>query len=87
MFFTGIRISASGAYRPVHAVLVFSTRSRWSRQTKCSPALRTSAPGSSPASQRIWKPLQMPRTGMPRCAASTTSTITGANRAIAPARR
>ena len=43
----------------------FSTRSRWSRQTKCRPALRTSAPGSRPASHRIWKPLQMPSTGRP----------------------
>ena len=28
--------------------------------------LRSIAPGSSPASSRIWKPLQMPSTGPPR---------------------
>ena len=64
-----------------------STLSQTSRQTKCRPALRVSAPGSRPASQSTWKPLQMPSTGMPRPAAATTSPITGANFAIAPQRR
>ena len=44
-------------------------------------------PGSSPDSHRIWKPLQIPSTGPPRSANARTSSITGANRAIAPHRR
>ena len=64
-----------------------STFSQTSRQMKCSPALRASAPGSSPASQSTWKPLQIPSTGIPRPAAATTSPITGANLAMAPHRR
>ncbi|SLJ61012.1 Uncharacterised protein [Mycobacteroides abscessus subsp. abscessus] len=51
-----------------------STVSHWSRQMKC-------------RSHSTWKPLQMPSTGMPCSAARTTSPITGANRAMAPARR
>ena len=66
---------------------MFSTRSRWSRQTKCRPALRVSAPGSRCASHSTWKPLQMPSTGSPARAAATSSAITGENRAIAPQRR
>ncbi len=58
-----------------------------SRVTNRSPALRVSAPGSRCASQRIWKPLQMPSTGRPARAAGISSVITGANRAIAPQRR
>ena len=46
-----------------------------------------SAPGSSPASHRTWKPLQMPHTKPPRSANSPTCSITGAKRAIAPVRR
>jgi len=49
------------------------------------PALRISAPGSNPASVRIWKPLQMPSTGPPP-ANFFTACITGENRAIAPVR-
>ena len=66
---------------------MFSTRSHWSRQMNRRLALRISTPGSSPASQRIWKPLQMPSTGMPPRAASITDRMTGACAAIAPARR
>ena len=47
----------------------------------------SSAPGSSPASHRTWKPLQMPSTGPPARAKRSTSSITGAKRAIAPTRR
>ena len=54
---------------------------------KRSPLLRVSAPGSSCASHRIWKPLQMPSTGSPALAAGISSAITGANRAMAPQRR
>ena len=71
----------------VQAVEAFSIRSRWSRQLNVRWSLRTSAPGSRCDSQRIWKPLQMPSTGMPPRAASTISGMTLANRAIAPQRR
>jgi hypothetical protein len=37
--------------------------------------------------ERIWKPLQMPRTGPPRAANSRRGSITGAKRAMAPQRR
>ena len=46
-----------------------------------------SAPGSRCDSQRIWKPLQMPSTGMPLPAASMTAVMTGAKREMAPQRR
>jgi hypothetical protein len=49
--------------------------------------LRSIAPGSSPASCRTWKPLQMPITGWPLRANSTTLLMTGLKRAIAPVRR
>ena len=45
---------------------LFSIRSRWSRQTNLRWSLRISAPGSRCDSHRIWKPLQMPSTGIPR---------------------
>ena len=63
-----------------------TSSSTW-RQTNRSPAFGSSAPGSIPASQRTWKPLQIPSTGPPRSANSATASITGENRAIAPARR
>jgi hypothetical protein len=66
---------------------VFTTVRRTSRVMKRSPAFLVSAPGSRCASQRIWKPLQMPSTGRPDRAAGTSSAITGENRAIAPQRR
>ena len=66
---------------------LFSMRRRWSRQTNLRWSLRISAPGSRWDSQRIWKPLQMPSTGMPRSAAAMTSAITGEKREIAPQRR
>ena len=50
-------------------------------------SLSSSAPGSRPASQRTWKPLQMPSTGPPLAANSPTASIAGEKRAIAPARR
>ena len=62
-------------------------RSSTSRQTKLSPALRISAPGSSPVSVSTWNPLHTPSTGTPRSAASTTARITGDRAAIAPERR
>ena len=58
--------SAPSAYADVQAVRLFSIRSRWSRQTNLRWSLRISAPGSRWDSHRIWKPLQMPSTGIPR---------------------
>ena len=49
----------------VNGVRFVSTRRKTSRQTKRRPAFRSIAPGRSPASQRIWKPLQMPSTAPP----------------------
>src|SRR3954449_13105967 len=49
----------------VHGVSSRSTRSAWSRLRKCRWLLRVSAPGSRPASQSTWKPVQMPSTGRP----------------------
>ena len=71
----------------VHAVDAFSTRSTCSVQMNLRWSLRISAPGRRWDSQRIWKPLQIPRTGSPPRAAGTSSSITGANRAMAPQRR
>ena len=63
-----------------------TTRSTW-RQTKRSDLFGSSAPGSSPASHSTWKPLQMPSTSPPARANSTTDSMIGAKRAIAPTRR
>ena len=43
-------------------------------------------PGTSPASARTWKPLQMPSTWPPAAANSETPRITGLKRAMTPAR-
>ena len=56
-------------------------------QTNRRPALRISAPGSSPASISTWKPLQTPSTWPPARAKPATARITGARAAIAPQRR
>ena len=45
---------------------VLSTRRSTSRQTNSSCRFGRRIPGRRPASQRIWKPLQMPSTGPPR---------------------
>jgi hypothetical protein len=71
----------------VNAESATSTRVVTSSQTKCSDRLRTSAPGSSPISQRTWKPLQVPMTSFPFRASFTTLGMIGENRAIAPHRR
>ena len=65
----------------------FTTSTSTCRQTNRSEVLGSSAPDSSPASHSTWKPLQMPSTSPPLRAKRSTSTITGANRAIAPTRR
>ena len=66
---------------------LFSTFRVTVRQTKSSPALRISAPGRRPVSQRIWKPLQTPITGAPAFALSMTARMIGDFAAIAPALR
>ena len=47
-----------------------------------SPALDNNAPGSRPVSSKIWKPLQIPITGVPPLAASATSRMIGEFAAI-----
>ena len=69
------------------AVSVRSTTTPTWRQMKRSPTFGSSAPGRSPASHRIWKPLQMPSTGPPSRAKAMTDSMTGEKRAIAPTRR
>ena len=66
---------------------MFSTRSTWSRQMKEPWSLRMRPPSSRCASVSIWKPLQMPSTGMPAFAAATTSVMIGERLAMAPQRR
>jgi hypothetical protein len=65
----------------------FTTSSVTWRQVNRSDVLGSSAPDSSAASHRTWKPLQMPSTSPPWRAKRSTSSMTGAKRAIAPARR
>ena len=61
---------------------------RWtSLQWNLSVLLTKSAPGSSPASVMIWKPLQMPSTGVPFSARALTSRMIGECAAMAPQRR
>ena len=71
----------------VNGVRIVSTRTKTSSQRKRWPELRRSAPGRRPASQRTWKPLQMPRTAPPFAAKSRTASMTGEKRARAPQRR
>jgi hypothetical protein len=52
----------------VNGVSARSTRSATSRQTNASEAFGRSAPGSRPASQSTWKPLQIPSTSPPSSA-------------------
>jgi phosphoribosylformylglycinamidine synthase len=53
----------------------------------CRLEVEASTPGRRPASQRIWKPLQMPSTVLPCTAASFTAGMMGEKRAMAPQRR
>ena len=76
-----------GSHREVNGVCDRSTRTATSRHTNESDAFGRSTPGSRPASQRIWKPLQIPSTGPPSAANAATAAITGEKRAIAPQRR
>src|SRR6266446_6241587 len=66
----------------VNGVSVCSTRMCTWRQMKRRPLLRIIAPGSSPASQRIWKPLHTPRTMPPLLANFSMDFITGVKRVV-----
>ena len=83
----GIVRRCSGSQREVKGVSARSTTSSTSRQTNDNDAFGRSVPGSRPASQSTWKPLQMPSTSPPSPANRVTALITGANLAIAPQRR
>ncbi len=87
MCFTGTDRRSPCSHARVNGVCGFSTTRSTCRQTKRRPMLGSSAPGSRPASQSTWKPLQIPSTGPPASANSRTASITGEKRAIAPARR
>ena len=86
-FLTGTVSSSPPAKPSVHGVRALLTVSRTLAWMNRRPAFLVSAPGSRCASQRIWKPLQMPSTGSPARAAGISSAITGENLAIAPQRR
>src|SRR5213082_2442329 len=60
---------------------LLDTHPRWTRQEP-QPRVPHQAPGSSPASHRIWNPLQMPSTAPLARACSATAVMTGENRAI-----
>ena len=71
----------------VQALSALSTRRTWSVHRNLRWSFWIIDPGSRCDSVRIWKPLQIPRTGIPPFAAVMTSPMTGAKRAMAPARR
>src|SRR5580704_17383747 len=77
----------SNPKEPVNGPTARTTSSSTCRKTNFKETFGRSAPGSKPASHSTWNPLQMPSTSPPSRANSSTSAITGANRAIAPARR
>src|SRR5678810_132463 len=79
-----MRITSPFAYFRVQGVMAFLIFKCTSRQTYLSESLRRSAPGSRPASTRIWKPLQNPATCPPRAANFLISSMIGEKRAIAP---
>ena len=87
MCLTGTESRSPGSQPRVNGgVGVLDHESTW-RQTKRNPSFGSSAPGSRPASQRTWKPLQIPSTGPPAPGELATAPIAGEKRAIAPARR
>jgi len=84
---TGIDRTWPASHARVNGVSALTTSTSTWRQMKRSSVFGSRAPGSSPASQSTWKPLQMPSTGPPSRANSATASITGENWAIAPTRR
>ena len=83
----GMVITVPTGRPAVAGVSLRSTRTCTGWERNFTPALRSIAPGRSPASCRIWKPLQIPITGPPPRANSPTAFITGLKRAMAPVRR
>jgi hypothetical protein len=71
----------------VKAVPALSTRRSVHLQRNFNPSFLRIAPGSRPASQRIWNPLQIPITSLPAFAWSATALMMGEKRAMAPVRR
>ena len=63
MCLIGIESRSPGPSSAPNGPLKSSATSPTWRQMKRSPSFGSSAPGSRPASQRTWKPLQMPSTG------------------------
>ncbi len=84
---TGIDSTSPASHARVKGVLALTTSTSTWRHTNRRPALGSSAPGSRPASQSTWKPLQIPSTGPPPSACSLTASMTGEKRAMAPQRR
>ena len=82
-----MRSTWPGRAREVKGGAACSTRTCCQAHTKSRSRLRSSAPGSRPASHSTWKPLQVPSTGPPASAKRRTAAITGEKRAIAPQRR
>ena len=83
----GMRITSPLAYFRVQGVIAFSTFKCTSRQTYFKESFLRIAPGKSPASSRILKPLQIPATWPPREANLRISSMIGEKRAMAPVRR
>ena len=69
------------------ALSLLTTQRFWCLEIKCKLLLRFNAPGKSPASVRIWKPLQMPSTFPPSFAKVVTAYMTGEKRAMEPERK
>jgi hypothetical protein len=83
----GITSDWPRSQRDVNGVSFRSTRTVTSQQMNESDAFGRNTPGSSPASQRIWKPLHVPSTSPPSAAKRVIASMIGAKRAIAPQRR
>ena len=84
---SGAMAARSPIMQAVNSDWLVTTVSATVRHTNACPALRISAPGSSPASVSTWKPLQIPSTGTPRPAAAITACMIGLRAAIAPERK
>ena len=83
----GMTSVSPGRQSRVNGVAVDSTVTSTSAQMNSTCRLARSTPGSSPASHRIWNPLQIPSTGPPSAANDRIASMTGATRASAPQRR
>src|SRR6185437_985582 len=79
--------SPLAAHAQVNAVSLWTTSRSTCLKVKRRFAFGSKAPGRRCASHRTWKPLQIPSTRPPSSAKEITDSITGENRAIAPALR